>query len=200
MNFVRSYALLSILLASATAPINGAEFYDDRKVSHIEVVYDSDEATNFDPTAVLSRLKTQEGTDFSQLTFDIDLKTLADEYDRVEPSIQMKNGQLFITIHIIPKPVIHQILWNGNIQYKTSTLQNELDIKPNTVFNRQQFNKSFNKVKEYYFKKGYFESQLSYYTQPVPGSNEVDIIIDVKEGRPGHIKKVVLNGFIEIIS
>lgn len=195
MNFVRSYALLSILLASATAPIYSVELYDDRKVSHIDIVYDSEDDANFDPSPVLSRLKTQEGDDFSQLTFDSDLKTLADEYDRVEPSIRMENGKLFISIHIIPKPVIHQILWKGNIQYKTSTLQGELDIKPNTVFNRQEFNKAFNKVKEYYFKKGYFESQLCYYIQPVPSTNEVDIIIDVQEGRPGHIKKIVLKGF-----
>lgn len=195
MHLIRSYALLSILLASATTPLCSAELYDDRKVSHIDIIVDCEDDTNFDPTPVLSRLKTQEGDEFSQLTFDSDLKALADEYDRVEPSIQLKNGQVFIAIHITPKPVIHQIEWQGNTQYKTSTLQSELDIKPNTVFNRQEFNKAFNKVKEFYFKKGYFESQITYYIQPVPGSNEINIVIDVQEGRPGHIKKIALNGF-----
>lgn len=195
MRLIKSYALLSILIASATAPLVAAELYDDRKVSQIEIVVDSEDGSQVDPSPILSRLKTQEGDDFSQLTFDSDLKALADEYDRVEPSIQLQNGQVFIKIHIAPKPVIHQIQWSGNLQYKTSTLQNELDIKPNTVFNRQEFNKAFNKVKEFYFKKGYFESQLSYYIQPVPGSDQIDIYIDVQEGRPGHIKKIVLNGF-----
>lgn len=195
MHLIRSYALLSILLASATAPLMSAELYDDRKVSQIEIIVDSEDGTQFDPAPILSRLKTQEGDDFSQLTFDGDLKTLADEYERVEPSIRLQNGKVFITIHIIPKPIIHQIQWNGNTQYKTSTLQSELDIKPNTVFNRQEFNKAFNKVKEYYFKKGYFESQLTYYIQPIPGTNQIDIMIDVQEGRPGHIKRIELNGF-----
>jgi outer membrane protein insertion porin family len=195
MHLIRSYALLSILLASATAPLISAELYDDRKVSQIEIIVDSEDGTQFDPNPILSRLKTQEGDDFSQLTFDNDLKTLADEYDRVEPSIKLQNGQVYITIHIIPKPIIHQIQWSGNLQYSTSTLQKELEIKPNTVFNRQEFNKSFNKVKEFYFKKGYFESQLTYYIQPVPGTNQIDILIDVQEGRPGHIKKIILNGF-----
>src|SRR5690606_34213184 len=62
---------------------------------------------------------------------------------------------------------------------------------------RQQFNKAFNKVKEFYFKKGYFESQLSYCIQPLAGSNQVDILIDVQEGRPGHIKKIELHGFTQ---
>ena len=195
MRLIRSYALLSILLASATAPLMAAELYDDRKVSHIEVIIDSDGETYFDPAPILSRLKTQEGDDFSQLTFDNDLKTLADEYDRVEPTLSLQNGKVYIAIRIVPKPVIHQIQWSGNLQYGTSTLQKELDIKPNTVFNRQEFNKAFNKVKEFYFKKGYFESQLTYYIQPVAGSNQIDIVIDVQEGRPGHIKKIELNGF-----
>jgi outer membrane protein insertion porin family len=195
MRLIRSYALLSILLASATSPLLAVELYDDRKVSHIEVIIDSEGVDCSDPTPVLSRLKTHEGDEFSQATFDHDLKTLANEYDRVEPSIQMQNGELYITIRVAPKPIIHQIQWNGNTQYSTSDLQKELDIKPNTVFNRQEFNKAFNKVKEFYFKKGYFESQLSYYTQPIAGSNQVDVVIDVQEGRPGHIKKIELHGF-----
>ncbi len=197
MQLLRSYALLSILLASAVAPfpIYGAEVYDEKKVCEIEILVDSKDGTSVDSGPILSRLKTQKGDDFSQLTFDSDLKALADEYDRVEPSIQLKNGCVYITIHIAPKPIIHQILWNGNLQYSTSTLKKELDIQPNTVFNRQEFNKAFNKLKEFYFKKGYFESQLSYYLQPVPGSNQIDIHVDVQEGRPGHILKIVLNGF-----
>jgi outer membrane protein insertion porin family len=195
MRLIKSYALLSILLASMTAPLMSAELYDDQKVSHIEIIVDSQGESPFDPNPVLSRLKTQEGDRFSQLTFDNDLKNLAEEYDRVEPSIKLQNGQVYISIHVTPKPIIHQILWKGNEQYKTSTLQKELDIKPNTIFNRQEFNKAFNKIKEFYFKKGYFESQLSYSIQPISGSNQIDIVVDVNEGRPGHIQRIVLNGF-----
>ncbi len=195
MRLIKSYALLSILLASATAPLAAAELYDDRKVSHIEVIIDSDGDAGADATPVLSRLKTQEGDEFSQLTFDSDLKTLSEEYDRVEPKIRLENGKVVITIRVVPKPIIHQVQWNGNTQYGVSTLQGELDIKPNTVFNRQEFNKALNKVKEFYFKKGYFESQITYSLEPIPGTNQVDILIDVQEGRPGHIKKIELNGF-----
>lgn len=193
---IRSYVLLSILLASATAPLCAAELYDDKRVSHIEVIVDTAHPdASFDAKPILARLKTREGEDFSQLTFDNDLKTLSEEYDRVEPSLQVKDGQVFITLHLSPKPVIHSIIWNGNSRFKTSTLQKELDIKPSTVFNRQEFNKAFNKVKEFYFKKGYFESQLSYSIQTLPNTNQVDVWIEVQEGRPGYIKKIVFKGF-----
>ncbi len=192
---LKSKILYSLLFATMTAPLIGAELYDDKKVSHIEIVIDAPEESRVDPTPILSRMKTQEGDNFSQSIFDNDLKTLSEEYERVDPSISLKNGQVSIEIHITPRPVIHQIEWSGNHQFRTSTLQEQLDIKPNTIFNRQKFNKAFNKVKEYYFKKGYFESQLSYSLRPIPGTNEVDVLIDVQEGSPGYIKEIVFSGF-----
>jgi outer membrane protein insertion porin family len=192
---IRSLLLLSILFASATTPLVSAELYDDKRVSNIEVIIDSPNDPGIDPKPILSRMKTKEGDEFSQLTFDNDLKMLSEEYDRVDPVLKVKDGRVYIVLHIIPKPIIHKIEWSGNEQFKTSALQKELDIKPNTVFNRQEFNKAFNKVKEFYFKKGYFESQLSYSLQPLSDSNQVDILIEVREGRPGYVKKIVLNGF-----
>lgn len=192
---ITSYALLSFLFATAVGPMYGAEFYEEKKVSHIEIVIDSEDDSYVDPRPALSRLKTQEGDEFSQTIFDQDLKSLSQEYDRVDPSIQVKDGELLITIHVTPRPIIHQISWRGNERYGDSKLQKELEVEPNTVFNRQTFNKAFNKVKEFYIKKGYFESQLTYSLQPIEGTNQVDIIIDVSEGKSGNIQKIVLNGF-----
>ena len=194
--FIRSRILLSLLFSSMISPLISAELYDDKKVSHIEIVVDApDIQSSIDPKPILSRMKTREGDHFSQLTFDSDLKTLAEEYDRVEPSLKVKDGKVYIEIRVTPKPLIHQIIWSGNKQLGTSTLQEELDIKPNTVFDRNAFNKAFNKVKELYFKKGYFESQLSYSIQPVEGSPQVDILVEVEEGSPGYIKRIIFSGF-----
>jgi outer membrane protein insertion porin family len=192
--YLRSAILLSLFFA--TAPLFATELYEDKRVSQIEIVLDSpDSNLSFDPKPVLSRLKTKEGDEFSQLTFDTDLKNLSEQYDRVEPAIRMKDGQVYIVIHVTPKPIIHQIEFVGNQKISTSTLQGELDIKTNTVFNRQEFNKAFNKIKSYYFKKGYFEAQFDYVLVPIPDTNQADIQIRIEEGRPGLIKKIVLKGF-----
>jgi outer membrane protein insertion porin family len=172
----------------------GAELFEEKKVSRIEIVVDENDGPT-DVKPILSRLKTQQGDSFSQLTFDSDLKTLAEQYDRVEPVVKIKDGEVFISIHVTPKPVIHQIVIEGNDKISKGTLQGEMDVKPGTVFNRQEFNKSFNKIKDYYFKKGYFEAQIDYTLVPVTGSNQVDVLIHIEEGRPGIIKKIVLKGF-----
>lgn len=190
---LQSAALLTLLLIS---PLAAVELYEEKKVTEIQVEIDSpDTSVSFDDKPVLARLKTKEGDQFSQLTFDNDLKALSEEYDSVQPSIRVQGEEVFITIRVVPRPVIHQIRFTGNEKYSTKTLQGELEIEPYTVFKRQEFNKAFNKLKEYYIKRGYFESQLSYTTVPIPGTNEIDIVIDVKEGKSGNIKKIVFKGF-----
>ncbi len=184
----------AIFLSFFTASLQATELYEDKKVSHIEVVVDG---SSQDVAPVLSRLKTREGDRFSQLTFDDDLKSLAENYEKVEPAIEMQpDGQVSIVIHVTPRPLIHNIEFVGNEKFSTGTLRQELDVKTATIFNRQEFNKAFNKLKDYYFKKGFFEAQLDYVLIPIadrPG--EVDIEIRITEGRPGIVGKISLHGF-----
>src|SRR5689334_21600468 len=181
------------LLALTCAPIERAfadypsvETFEYRKVASIDIVVENPTAnSSFDPKTILSRLDTKTGDPFSQLTFDSDLKTLADDYDRVEPNIAVHNGEVYITLKLWPRPTIRTITWSGNEHMKTKKLQKELGVKLHSIFNRQSFNRAFNKLKEYYVKRGYFESQLSYSIIPDSKTNEVDIRIDIREGRSG---------------
>jgi outer membrane protein insertion porin family len=172
------------------------EAYEHKPVASIEITAENlPPESTFDPKTLLSRLKTRVGDPFSQSTFDGDLKVLAKDYDQIEPLIRIHNGEVYIEIKIWPRPKIRVIRWEGNAQVKTKTLQKELGIRPNTTFNQQRFNKAFNKVKEYYIKNGYFESELQYTIQPDPKINEVDIMISIHEGRAGRIEKIVFKGF-----
>ncbi|MBM3207994.1 MAG: outer membrane protein assembly factor BamA [Chlamydiae bacterium] len=195
--------LSSLILFTATPSLSqlaasniSQQAYENTRVARVEIVPEqlAPNAT-FDPKPILNKLKTKAGDPFSQSTFDDDLKTLAADYDRVEPNIQTQNQQLYITIKVWPRPTIRTIKWDGNTNVKTKTLQKELGIKNGSTYNRQEFNKSFNKVKEYYIKKGYFESQLQYKVSLDKKTNEVDVTILIKEGRSGKIQNIAFNGF-----
>lgn len=196
----RALSLLFFTCASISAPTQlpaaPVEAYEERIIGNINVTLENPPPHfTFDSKTVLSRLKTKVGDPFSQTTFDSDLKALSDEYDRVDPSIEVVNGEVYITLKLWPRPTIRMITWKGNDYIKTKTLQKELGIKSSSSFNRQTFNAAFNKLKEYYVKKGYFESQLSYRVYSDPKTNEVDIEINVTEGRSGKIDKIVFKGF-----
>jgi outer membrane protein insertion porin family len=193
---------LSLIALTCAPPLqliaapSSIEAFEDRKIANIDITVENlPPNATFDSKMVLNRLKTKVGDPFSQLTFDSDLKALSEEYDRVEPRVDVMNGEVYVHLIVWPRPNIRTITWNGNKHIKTKALKKELGIKPNSVFNRQAFNKAFNKVKEYYVKKGYFESQLQYAIIPDSKTNEVDILVEVREGRSGKINDIVFKGF-----
>lgn len=198
-HFILATSLVAFTLTSfdyAVANSSSVEVVENRPVSHIEISIENlPPSSSFDPKAILTRMKTKVGDPFSQSVFDTDLKMLADEYDRVEPSIEETNGEVYIHIRLWPRPVIRSLLWEGNDSMKTKKLQKELGIHEGSVFNRESFNKGLNKVKEHYIKKGFFESQIDYRSSYDPKTNEIDIIIEVHEGRSGKIEDIDFNGF-----
>ncbi len=200
----RLYALLSLALFTCTpnfyaeAALAPAEAFEEKRVASIEVEAQSlTPGSTFDQKAVLTKLDTKIGEPFSQAAFDRDLKMLANEYDRIEPQIDVKNGEVYVTIKVWPRPKIREIRWEGNHFVSTKTLKSELSVKPNSTFKRTNFNKSFEKVKEYYIKKGFFESQLEYRLERDMKTNEVDIVIEIHEGRAGIIDDIVFEGFTD---
>lgn len=196
--------LLALSLICFTAPLSSevtthdsyVEAYESMPVATIEIKGQNlPEHSSFDSKTIVGRLKTNIGDPFNQAIFDEDLKTLATEFDRIEPSIEVKNGQLHIEILVWPKPTIRSIKWEGNKVFKTRALKKELKVSTHKPFNRHTFNKELSKVKELYIKRGYFESQIQYRLETDPKTNEVDIIIKINEGRSGKIEKIDLVGF-----
>ncbi|MCB1081966.1 MAG: outer membrane protein assembly factor BamA, partial [Chlamydiia bacterium] len=189
-----------LLVAAPMQPLFAAapssEAYENKRVGKITVIMENlPRGATFNQERVLSKLRTKQGDPFSELTFDQDLKTLSEEYDKAVPVFETDQGEVNITIKLWQKPIIRSITWSGNTKIKTKKLQSELGIKPNTVFTREEFNRALTKVKEYYQKKGHFEYQLEYKLIPYPNTNEVDVEITVNEGNSGHVKKIAFHGF-----
>ncbi|MCB1110250.1 MAG: outer membrane protein assembly factor BamA [Chlamydiia bacterium] len=197
--FLVAIAPLLLMTAPITSLFSAppsSEVYENKQVGKITIFMENlPRGATFNQERVLSKLRTKAGDPFSQLTFDHDLKTLSEEYDKAVPTIETHQGEVYITIKLWQKPMIRAVTWSGNTKVSTRKLQRELGIKANTTFNREEFTKAFNKVKDFYIKKGYFDSQLEYKLIPHPNTNEVDIEITVHEGNSGHIKTITFTGF-----
>ncbi len=186
-----------------TSPLSGdptvgqaeSTHFDQTTVENITIKLEtSTGATPTSTATIQSKLRTKIGDPFSQYTFDQDLKTLSKSYDRVEPKIEHRDGKIYITISLWEKPTIRFIKWSGNKKLRSAKLQKVLDIRPYSIFDRARFNEAINKVREYYIKKGYFESQISYRIVPLPENNEIEIDILVDEGSSGHIDDIKFYG------
>lgn len=168
---------------------------DNMVIDKIDITVVMPEGKEFDKTKISGRMKSKEGDFFSQTDFDSDLKTLAKEYDRIDPSVKVVNGKVQIALKVWPKPTIRSIVFEGNHKKGSKKLLKELAIPICSVFDRKAFNEAFHKLKAYYVKKGFFEAELDYDVRLDTCTNEVDIIVTVCEGRSGVIKKICFEGF-----
>ena len=189
--------LFLIFFLSAASSLTAQAFhYENLVIEKIDIApVNLPSNATFNERNVRSHMKTTAGDVFSQAVFDNDLKALAKDYDRIEPYIDVVNNKLFITIRIWFKPHIRTIQWQGNKAYANTDLQKELGIAPGSVFDRLAFSRAFNKMKAFYVKKGYFEAELDYEIQYDEVTNDVDIIIEIHEGRCGKIKQINYNNF-----
>ncbi len=195
-NFISSLLLLLTMIAGNL--FGESLQYERQIVEKIDVEMNNlPEGETFDPSNVLSRIKTQKGRLFSQTDFDNDLKNLVQDYDQVEPHLNSVDNKLYITLKIWPRPTIRSITWEGNNKIASKKLQEELGIGICSVFDRQSFNKAFHKLKAYYVKQSFFEAALDYNILLDPVTNTVDIIIYVNEGRAGRIKDIVFVNFTQ---
>lgn len=144
--------------------------------------------------AIVSTLQTKERERFSQAQFDKDLKQLATEFDRVEPEVAVTDGEVVIAVKVWKKPIIHEILWSGNTVVETDKLEKELGVTAGSVYDRQGFSKALQKVRQYYVKKGFFESEIEFSVAPLSTPNTIDIAISVKEGRAGYVEEIRFSG------
>lgn len=168
--------------------------YESQVIEHVEIAIVPPDAS-FDPQPIKSRIKSRIGDLFSQATFDSDLKLLAQEFNRVEPTLDCIDGKVFITLKIQPKPIIRVIAWTGNDRISTDDLSKELGIVPGALFDRLAFNKAFHKLKTHYVTQGFFEAELDYMVLSEPSSNRVDIEIMIHEGRAGKINEIFFVNF-----
>lgn len=171
--------------------------YENHEISNITIIVHTQVGDVCDSKAVLARILTKEGGFFSQNDFDEDLKTLSQDFDRIEPVVEIIDDKVSIQIEAWTKPVIRHIKWHGNHHITDHKLQDELKIKCGEIFDRQTFNTAFHKLKVYYIKKGYFEAELDYRYEIDRDTNEVDIDVIIREGRCGKIKEINFVNFTE---
>jgi len=188
------FSLLSLLLLFAPFCVYG-QSYEQMRVAKIDLLPQNlSSDMQFNSNAVRTRMETKVGSYFSQNEFDCDLKMLVEEYDQIDPCIEVINNEIYITLNLWFKPTIRSISFCGNQRVSTKKLKKNLDINCGSYFAREEFICAFNKLRTLYVKKGYFEAELDYDIQLDECTNEVNIEINICEGRAGKIKAIHFSG------
>lgn len=191
--FFRFFLAFSLLFAAAVSAESSR--YESLRVAEIKILPQNlPSELSFEETAVISRMRTRVGDTFSQAEFDQDLKNLICDYDQVEPAVQVIRGEIYITLRIWIKPSIRQVCFSGNERIRTSKLKKVLELSAGDTFERGDFIEAFNRIKALYIKKGYFEAELCYEVCPTDIPGQVDLVIEIEEGRAGRIEAIEFCG------
>ena len=194
MKFIQSVLLSLVFFISPALVAAENQPYENQQIEKIEISIGGEE-NKTQEASIRARMKTKEGALFSQADFDEDLKVLSKEFDHIDSAIDAQSHKLVIQMKCAIKPTIHATTFVGNKAVPTDKLQKELDIKVGATFDRSLFNKAFHKLKNYYVKKGYFEAELDYNIKKDEKMGGVEIVVDIKEGRSGHIKELRFTNF-----
>ncbi|MBM3183959.1 MAG: outer membrane protein assembly factor BamA [Chlamydiae bacterium] len=180
-------------LFAATPPPN--EPYEGLPVRKIRVTIENQAPGDVDEEAsVLYKMQTKMGDSFDQEVFDRDLKVLSEEYEWVDPTIKVENQQVFVSLVLKKRPVITALVVEGT-SFKTKKILNEADLSTGMTYNREEFYKSIQKIRDFLVKKGYFKAEVNYAVENTPNNNEVTIVISIHEGPKGRINEIVFEGF-----
>jgi outer membrane protein insertion porin family len=185
------------LLFMITSPLLGESKSEKQIAKFTIIIHNLPKGAEVNEDAILKQMKSKLNEPFSQNSFDEDLKHLSTSYNRIDPTIEYHNNEVFITLNLWPKPVIGKIIWEGNTHIKTKKLNKELEVKVGSTYERDNFVQAFNNVKLFYAKEGYYEAQLSYKVVPVDEDNNVTIKITIDEGTPGKVAKIKFTGLTE---
>lgn len=189
------FFLLGTLVLLFSTPAEGYETNENKKVAKITIFLMKDKE-KVEAPQLLSKLKTQVGKEFNAIALDEDLKALSKEYDRIEPEVTKSTDEVFITITLWTRPLIKKITFHGNHQFKTTTVKHEFGMTENTILLKDTLIQALHKIKAYYIKRGFFESQITYEVKPYKDSmDEVELIVRIKEGRSCKINDIIFIGF-----
>ncbi|NGX34195.1 MAG: Outer membrane protein assembly factor BamA [Candidatus Anoxychlamydiales bacterium] len=192
---IKTSKLFTLVLLFLSSFLFANDSFENKEIADVIIKVENAKDIGYDTQAILTKLSTQKGLLFSQKSFDNDLKKLSDDFDRIDPSFKIEDNKIYITIKLWARPTVIKITFHGNEKVSTSKLHKELGIKPFVVFNKTKFNTALNQVKEYYVKKGYFESQITFKETLLEHKNEVKIDIFIKEGKSGKIQNIYFEGF-----
>jgi outer membrane protein insertion porin family len=188
--FACLFSMLSLF--GATPPTEPYEGHPVRKINILVENQSPDEVD--EETQVIYRMHTKMGDPFDQELFDRDLKSLSDEYESVDPAIKVENGQVLITITLKKRPIITNFVIEGS-SFKDKKILSEAELKKGMSYNREEFYKSIQKIRDFLVKKGFFKAEISYVVENTPINNEITIHLVIHEGPSGRINQIQFEGF-----
>ncbi len=180
--------MLSFFISSLTPISSFSEEDKERMVKKVEIK--GNRSVNTD--LIRSRIKTREGSNFLQADLDDDLKRLyaMGYFSDIQIDVKEGLGGWDITFYMIEKPIIKEIVFEGNKKFKDKKLKKKLRGNIGDRLNETQLKEDVQLIKEFYRDKGYPNTKVDYSLSIDKEIGHAAIVIHVQEGARVKIGRV----------
>lgn len=192
-----SAALAALVFAALLicAPARAQESAEGMKIADIKVVIEGPKSVATD--AVLSHMRLRKGEPFRQLALDQSIRSLHDtgQYDAISAKKTVNSeGKMVIELDVRPKYRISQIAFNGNKEYSSSKLQQEIVCYAGSPLNEVLIKRDADKIRDFYVKKGYALAKVSYSIQRNDDMGRGAVVFNINEGPDVQIQNIYFKG------
>lgn len=108
---------------------------------------------------------------------------------------KIKDNQIYLNIHLTERPRLSKYSIRGLRKSETKNVKEELDLEADQIITDNLISKTRNKVKNYFYKKGYYNAQVNVVVDPDPAKPGRQIMrIQIAKGQRVKVYDIIIEG------
>jgi outer membrane protein insertion porin family len=140
-----------------------------------------------EPETVRSYMQVQPGDPFDADKIDKSLKSLF--ATGLFADVRLRRDGNALIVSVVENPVINRISFEGNHKLSDDTLNQELQLKPRTVYTRAKVQSDVKRILDLYRRNSRFAAQVEPKIIPLD-QNRVDLVFEIDEGPTTGIRSI----------
>lgn len=164
---------------------------DDIPVTLVEVQGNR----RIETATILAKIKTREGAVFSPVQVKEDIRALYQlgHFEDVQVKTEGFERGLKVIFWVKEKPLIREILLEGNSEITTEVLKEVVTLLPRTAFNLQLIQENAEKLRVKYHDKGYYHAVVIPVVVELRGGDR-NVVFYIEEGDEIRLTEVIIAG------
>jgi outer membrane protein insertion porin family len=140
-----------------------------------------------EPETVRSYMQVQPGDPFDADKIDKSLKSLF--ATGLFADVRLRRDGNALIVSVVENPVINRISFEGNHKLSDDTLNQEIQLKPRTVYTRTKVQSDVKRILDLYRRNSRFAAQVEPKIIPLD-QNRVDLVFEIDEGPTTGIRSI----------
>src|SRR5262245_54536897 len=172
-----------MVVAVTAKPVVAQNIFTGEPIANIRVEGNQ----RIEAETVLSYMQLSPGDHFDAARIDKALKNLFASGLFADVSLRREGDDLVVTV--VENPIINRLAFEGNSHIKDADLQNEVQLRPRTVYTATKVQADAKRILDIYRRSGRFAATVEPKVIPLE-QNRVDLVFEIHEGDVTEVRRI----------